>query len=86
MAKRQQLTAEMVRANAGFHADQADRHVGQPRLNLSPRELQAQDNRTAGIQAHEAKAVLADVDAKGGNWRKLSIGHGPDPYAGAPLS
>ena len=39
MAERQQLTAEMVGADASLHADQTGWHVGQPRLNLSAHEL-----------------------------------------------
>ena len=36
MPQRQQLTAEMMRTNAGLHADQAGGNVRKARLNLSP--------------------------------------------------
>ena len=84
MAQRQQLTAEMMGADTGFHADQAGGHVGQPCLDLSAGELLAQDNGAAGIQADQVEAVLADVDPKGGNGLKRSFGHGSDPRAGRP--
>ena len=53
-------------------------------LDLSARELLAQDNGAAGIQADQVEAVLADVDPKGGNVLKRSCGHGSDPRAGRP--
>jgi hypothetical protein len=84
MAERQQLAAEMVGADAGLHADQADRHVGEARLNLPARELLAQDDGATGIQADQVEAVLADVDAKGGNVLKRSFWHGSSPRAGRP--
>ena len=41
MAEGQQLTAEMVGADAGLHPDQAGWHVGETLLDLSARELLA---------------------------------------------
>ena len=84
VAQGQQLAAEMMGADTGFHADQTGWHVGQPSLNLPPRELLVQDNGAAGIQADQVEAVLADVDPKGGNVLKRSIRHGSDPRAGRP--
>ena len=49
VAQGQQLAAEMMGANTGFHADQTGWHVGQPSLNLPTRELLAQDNGAADI-------------------------------------
>ena len=74
----------MMGADTGFHADQAGWHVGQPSLDLPTRELLAQDDGAAGIQADQVEAVLADVDAKRGNVLKRSFGHGSDPRAGRP--
>jgi hypothetical protein len=85
VAERQQLAAEMVGPDAGFHADQAGGQVGQTLLDLSAGELLAQDNRPASIQADQVETVLADVDAKGGNVLKQSCRDGSVPRAGAPL-
>ena len=84
MAEGPPLTAEMMSANTGLHANQADRHVGEARLDLAARELLAQDNGTPLIQADQVEAVLADVDAKGGNVLKRSCRHGSSPRAGRP--
>jgi hypothetical protein len=40
-----------MRADAGLHADQAGRHVGQPYLDLAARPLLPQHNRAALIEA-----------------------------------
>jgi hypothetical protein len=65
--KRLQLAAEMMGADAGFHADQAWRQVGKSRLDLATRPLLPQHDRTSPILAHEVKRVLADVDADHGD-------------------
>jgi hypothetical protein len=44
------VTAEVMSAATGFHADQAGGHVGQPSLDLAKRELLAQDDGATGIQ------------------------------------
>jgi hypothetical protein len=49
VAERQQLAAEMVGADAGLYADQARGHVGETCLDLSARELLAQDDSPARI-------------------------------------
>ena len=49
VTKRLQLTTEMMRANAGLHADQARRHIGKPRVDLATRPLLPQDDRAAAI-------------------------------------
>jgi hypothetical protein len=64
VAKGQQLSTEMMGSDTGLHADQAGWHVGETLLDLSPRELLAQDHGPAGIQADQVEAVLANVDAK----------------------
>jgi hypothetical protein len=50
-----------------FHADQAGWNVGQPLGELGPRELDPQHDGTALILADKVKAVLAQIDAQGGN-------------------
>jgi hypothetical protein len=42
----------MMRANAGFHADQARRHVGKSCLHLAARPLLPQHDRAAWIKAN----------------------------------
>ena len=55
VTKRLQLTTEMMRTNAGFHADQARRHIGEPRFDLATRPLLTQNDRAAAIEADNVK-------------------------------
>jgi len=66
-AERQRRAAEMVGSDASFHADQANRHVGQTLLDVSVGALLAQDNGPTSIKAKEVEAVPADVDAMDGS-------------------
>jgi hypothetical protein len=63
MAKAIELAAEMVRANAGFHADQAWRHIRKSGLNLTTRSFLPQNNRAPLVEANDVEEVLADIDA-----------------------
>jgi hypothetical protein len=85
VAQGQQLTAEVMGSDAGFHPNETDRHVSEARLNLPARELLAQDDGATYIQANQVEAVLADVDPKGGNVLKRSCRPGSNPRARAPL-
>ena len=67
MAKAVQLAAEVMRADAGFHADQAGRHIGKPSFNLTTRPFLPQDNRAPLIEADDMERVLADIDADNGD-------------------
>jgi hypothetical protein len=67
MAKAIELEAEIVRANAGFHSDQAWRHIGKSGLNLTTRPFLPQNDRTSLVEANNMKRVLADIDADHGN-------------------
>ena len=49
VTKRLQLTTEMMRTDAGLHADQARRHIGKPRFDLATRPLLTQRDRSAAI-------------------------------------
>ena len=49
MAKHLQLATEMMRPNAGLHADQARRQIGQPGFDLATRPLLPQHDGTALI-------------------------------------
>ena len=42
MAEGQQLTAEVMGSDAGFHPNKTDRHIGEACLDLSARELLGQ--------------------------------------------
>src|SRR5204862_7220997 len=56
----------MMRTNAGFHADQAGRHIRQPRFDLTTRPLLTQHNSAAIIQPDDVERVLTDIDADHG--------------------
>jgi hypothetical protein len=45
VTKRLEPTAQMMCTDAGFHSDQARRHVGEPRFHLAARPLLSQRNR-----------------------------------------
>jgi hypothetical protein len=45
----------MMRADAGFHSDQAPRHVGQTCLDLATRPLLPQHDRAALIKANNVE-------------------------------
>jgi hypothetical protein len=67
MAERLELTADVVGARTGFHADQARWDVGQALRELGPGELEAQHDGAALILTDEVEAILAEIDAQGGN-------------------
>ena len=62
-----ELATEVMRTDAGLHADQARRHIGKPCFNLAPRPLLTQYDCTAFIQTDEVERVLADINADCGN-------------------
>ena len=53
-------------ADAGFHADQAWRHVGKACFYLAARPLLPQHDSTTLIVADNMERVLADIDANHG--------------------
>jgi hypothetical protein len=53
----------MMRANAGFHANRARWHIGEPRFDLATRPLLAQNDRATAIEADDVERVLSDIDA-----------------------
>ena len=67
VTERIELAGEMMCPNASLHADQARRHVGESRLDLTARPLLAQHNRAALIKANDVKRVLADIDTDHGD-------------------
>jgi len=84
VAKAIEFTTEMVRANAGLHADQARRQVGKSGLHLPARPLLAQHNGTTLIVAHDVERVLADIDTNHGDCCVVCLGHGVLLVFGAP--
>jgi hypothetical protein len=63
MAKQPEAAAEMVRADAGLHADQAGRHIGEARLHLATEPLLPERDCPTSIQADDVEGVLDDIDA-----------------------
>src|SRR5262249_23229312 len=66
----------MMRADAGLHADQARRQIGEPCFHLSARPFLSQHDRTAPIMAHDVERVLADIDADHGDCAVEFLRHG----------
>jgi hypothetical protein len=68
VAKRCEFAAQMVCADAGLHADQTRRQVGEPYFYLAAGPLLAQYDRATSIQAHDVKRVFADIDTYHGDF------------------
>jgi len=66
VAKGDQLSAQMMGANAGLHADRAGWHIGQPVLKLAARELRFKDDGSTPVEANQVENSLANVDADHG--------------------
>src|SRR5258708_22227124 len=62
--------------DAGFHADQARRYIGEPRFHLATRPLLPQHEGAARIVAHDVERVLADIDADDGDRGIGCLRHG----------
>ena len=58
MTKRPELATEVMRTDAGLHADQARRHIGKPCFNLATRPLLPQHDCTAAIEADDWNEFL----------------------------
>src|SRR5258708_25881552 len=74
----------MMRADAGFHADQARWHVGKACFYLAACPLVPQHNRAALIVANNVERVLTDIDANYGNCTRGLLGHAALLVFGAP--
>jgi hypothetical protein len=73
-----------MRADAGFHSDQARRYIGEPRFHLATRPLLPQHDGAARIVAHDVERVLADIDADYGDRSIECLRHGVLLVFGAP--
>ena len=65
----------MMRTDAGFHADQARRHVGKPRFHLAALPPLPKRYRTALIETYDVEKVLADIDVGDGDCGVEFLGH-----------
>src|SRR4029077_8130078 len=63
MTKHLQRATEVMRADAGLHADPTQRQIGESGLHLATRPLLPQHDGTALILANDVERVLADIDA-----------------------
>jgi hypothetical protein len=52
----------MTCADAGLHADQARRHVGEASRDLAAQQLPTQYDRSALVEADQVERVLTDID------------------------
>src|SRR6478735_8403556 len=66
----------MMCADAGFHADQAWRHVGKACFYLATRPLLPQHDSITLIVADNVERVLTDIDADYGNRSMCCRRHG----------
>jgi len=69
VTKRCEFAAQMMCADAGLHADQTRRQVGEPCFHLAAGPLLAQHDRATPIQTHDVKRVFADIDTDHGDFR-----------------
>jgi hypothetical protein len=69
VAKHLEIATEVVRADAGLHADPTRRQIGESGLHLATRPLLPQHDGTALILADDVERVLADIDADYGGRR-----------------
>ena len=67
LAKLLEPAAEMMRADAGFHADQTRRHIREPRFYLATGPLLPQHDGTPLIETDDVERVLDDIDADKGD-------------------
>jgi hypothetical protein len=84
MTKRPELATEVMCTDAGLHADQARRHIGESCFNLATRPLLTQRDCTAFIKTNDMERVFADIDADYGNRSAEILRHGVLLVFGAP--
>jgi hypothetical protein len=64
VTKRCKFAAQVMCADAGFHADQARWEIGEPRFHLATRPLLPEYDGAARIVAHDVEQVLVDIVPK----------------------
>jgi len=67
MTKSRELSADVVSARAGLHADQTAWEIGKTPCELFSRGLQLENNCAALIEAHQMEGVLANIDTNRGD-------------------
>jgi hypothetical protein len=80
VAKSIEFATEMVRANAGLHADEARRQVGKSGLHLAARPLLTQYDCATFIVADDVKRVLANIDSDDGDGSLGGLNHIPHKF------
>ena len=85
VTKQLEPAAEVMRANAGFHADETRRHVGEPCFHLAARPLLPQHDCAPGIEAHDVERVFADINANDSDCGVEYLRHGVLLVFGAPF-
>jgi hypothetical protein len=74
VAKHLELEAEMMRADADLHTNQARWQVGDPRFHLATRPLLPRHDGAAEILANDVERDLADINADyGGRGQSLEF-------------
>ena len=68
MSQRAQYPADEVRAQAGFHANDARRQLLEDISETQAPDLPSESDRSVGAEANEVKHILADVDAEFAYW------------------
>src|SRR6201993_3180764 len=67
VAKHLEPATEVMRADAGLHADPTRRQIGESGLHLATRPLLPQHDGTVAILSHDVKRALANIDADHGD-------------------
>ena len=65
--ERLDLAGDVMGATTGFEPDEAAWEIGEPAYELTARDLGAQHDRAALVEADKVERVLADIDADRGN-------------------
>jgi hypothetical protein len=76
MPQRLELATEMMRTDAGLHADQARGHIGKACFDLATRSLLAQHDCATTIEPNDVERVLTDINADYGNRTLCCRSHG----------
>jgi len=84
VTERCEPAAQVMCADASFHADEATRHIGEPCFHLATRPLLPQHDGAVRIVTYDVERVLADIDANYGD-RGIRCRHGVAPCLWRPL-
>src|SRR5207342_3493124 len=74
--QRVELATEMMRTDAGLHADQARGHIGKACFHLTTRPLLPQHDCATTIEPNDVERVLTDINADYGNRTLCCRSHG----------